>query len=442
LSSYLSDYQVFFKLKTCNVLAKATLYVQGLFRTECTKRNIERMAEGTGSDYQSQQQFISDSPWSAQALMAQLGVDANNAFGDKAHQALSLDESSKGKAGKHSVGVSHQYNGNKGKTDNCQTGVYASLSRGNKVVIIGTKLFLPEEWANDPERCARAGIPKEAIAHKTKIELALELIRETVGKGIEFGWINADGLYGSSYEFCKTIEGMGKKFVVDVHKDQMVYLAKPEVYVPPKGGKRGRKPTRPVTDIKPIEVQGYVKTLRSTDFQEVNIRKGTKGWLKAKVHTATVWVWDHEESQARERTLIIRKPINKSDETKYCLSNFSAKEKTTQQFAFMQAQRFWIERAFEDQKGELGMSDYQIRKYIAWYHHQALVMLAMLYVVKQRIAHRENIPLLSVRDVRLQMIAMLKEGGAHIEKEIDKMVVRHDQRAYDISRYYPDNDYF
>lgn len=400
------------------------------------------MAEETQSNYQSQQQFISDSPWSAQGLMGKLGVDTNNALGDKAHQALSLDESSNGKAGKHSVGVSHQYNGNKGKTDNCQTGVYASLSRGNKVVIIGTKLFLPEEWVNDPERCAKAGIPKEAIVHKTKIELALELIRETVSNGIEFGWINADGLYGSSHAFGRAIEEMGKKFVVDVHKDQRVYLAKPEIYIPPKEGNRGRKPTRPVTDMKPIEVQDYIKTLRSTDFREVNIRKGTKGWLRAKVHTASVWVWDNEESQARERTLFIRKAINKKDETKYCLSNFTTKEKTDQEFAFMQAQRFWIERAFEDQKGELGMSDYQVRKYIAWYHHQALVMLAMLYVVKQRIAHQENIPLLSVRDVRLQLIALLKEGGAHMEKEIDKMMVRHDQRAYDINRNYPDNDYF
>ena len=95
-----------------------------------------------------------------------------------------------------------------------------------------------------------------------------------------------------------------------------------------------------------------------------------------------MWVWDKEESQARERTFVIRNPI------KYSLSNFTTTNKTIQQFAFMQAQRFWIERAFEDQKGELGMSDYQVRKYIAWYHHQALVMLAMLYVNKQHFTRK------------------------------------------------------
>jgi len=235
---------------------------------------------------------------------------------------------------------------------------------------------------------------------------------------------------------------MGKKFVLDVHKDQMVYLTKPEITVPPQVGNRGRKPTRLVADQKPVEVQAYIKTLRSTDFQEVKIRKGTKGWLMAKVHVATVWVWDNEESQPRARTLFIRKPMKKNDEVKYSLSNFTTKEKTAQEFAFMQAQRFWIERAFEDGKGELGMSDYQVRKYTAWYHHQALVMLALLYVIKQRIAHQEKIPLLSVRDVRLQIIAMLKKGGVNMEKEIENMIIRHDQRFDDIQRYYPDNDYF
>lgn len=400
------------------------------------------MTEETGSDYQTQQQFISDSPWSAQELMDKIGVDTNNMLGDKSHQALSLDESSNGKAGKHSVGVSHQYNGNKGKTDNCQTGVYASLSRGNRVGIIRTKLFLPDEWIDDADRCAKAGIPKSALVKKTKIELAMELIREAIQSGIEFGWINADGLYGSSYWFGKSIDELDKNFVVDVHKDQMVYLVEPEIYIPVKEKPRGRKHTRPVTDTEPVEVQQYLKNLRAANFQEVNIRKGTKGWLKAKIHIVPVWVWDNEESQARERTLIIRQPVNKNDGIKYSLSNFNINEKTAQEFAFMQGQRFWIERAFEDMKGELGMSDYQVRKYTAWYHHQALVMLALQYVNKQKIMHQQNIPLLSVRDIRLQFIALLKEQGAYMEQEIDNMIIRHHQRNYDISRYYPDNDYF
>lgn len=340
------------------------------------------------------------------------------------------------------MGASHQYNGNKGKLDNCQTGVYASLSQNNRVGVIGGKLFLPDEWVNDPDRCTKAGIPRQAIVKKTKIELAIEIIHQVKAAGVEFGYINADGLYGSSYELGRAIDTMGERFVMDVHKDQMVYLDKPTIEIPAKENNRGRKPTRPVATTKPVEVQQYIKTLRNADFQEVSIRKSTKGWLKAKVHTATVWVWDHQEDRSRERTLVIRKSMVSKNEVKYALSNFTRDSKTVQQFAFMQAQRFWIERAFEDMKGELGMSDYQVRKYTAWYHHQALVMLALLFVNKQKVLHQDNIPLLSVRDIRLQMIALLKNQHVHMEKEIDQMIIRHENRINDILRYYPDNDYF
>ena len=73
---------------------------------------------------------------------------------------------------------------------------------------------------------------------------------------------------------------------------------------------------------------------------------------------------------------------------------------------------------------------------------QTVCACFLLFINKQKILHQQNIPLLSVRDVRLQLIASLQEGGAHIEKEIDQMVVRHQNRANDILRYYPDKDYF
>lgn len=50
------------------------------------------------------------------------------------------------------------------------------------------------------------------------------------------------------------------------------------------------------------------------------------------------------------------------------------------------------------------MTDYQVRKYNAWYHHMALVMLAMHYILKKRIKYKNNIPLLSTRDIRLQLM--------------------------------------
>ena len=82
------------------------------------------------------------------------------------------------------------------------------------------------------------------------------------------------------------------------------------------------------------------------------------------------------KNQKLEKEHLIIRKATKNDEIKYALSNFDINQKTPHQFAFMQSQRFWIERTFEDCKGELGMADYQVRKFIAWYHLQALFFMA------------------------------------------------------------------
>lgn len=399
------------------------------------------MSEKTASDYQRQHHFISHSPWSASEVMGIVGKKCQQRLGSPEQVAYGIDESSVRKSGKGSVGVSRQYNGNLGKVENSQTGVYASLSKDHEVGLINARLFLPEEWVEDEARCKKAGIPAEARVKKTKIELALEMIKEDRERGIRFGWVNADGLYGSSSFFCNTLEDMGEKFVVDIHKDQHIYLQNPSPYVPSPTAKKGRKPTRKITDEASMEVKSYCQGLRKEDFSKINVRKGTKGWIKAYVHIKAVWVWDGEEQQGRKRMLIIRKALGKQP-AKYALSNITDQGLSPQEFASMQSQRFWIERAFEDCKGELGMADYQVRKYIAWYHHQALFFMAYDYVNQTKKRNHDSLPLLSVRDVRLLIIAYLTENGNFMEKEVTDLLYRHYQRVKDILRHYPPDDLF
>jgi len=423
-----------------SVLGQAKDYLTGLFITERNKRNIERMNEQTNTNYQRQHHFVSSSPWSAFDAMAITARKCQQRLGSWEEQAYSIDESSVRKSGKDSVGVSSQYNGNLGKIENSQTGVYASLSRGRQVGLINARLFLPDCWVDDPKRCKKAGVPEEIRVKKTKIELALEMIKEDRSRGIRFGWVNADALYGNSSHFCNTIEDMGEDFVVDIHMTQHVFLTDPTIYLP-EASKKGRQPTRLKTNEMAIAVNKYCSGLKKVDFKKVKVRKGTKGWIKAQVHTRIVWVWNGKESKARKRTLIIRKGEGK-EEPKFAMSNIDRSEKTLQQFAFMQSQRFWIERAFQDCKGELGMADYQVRKYIAWYHHQALFFMAMDYVNELKSKHQQRTPLLSVRDVRLLMIAQLTDDGVRMEKEVKDLLKRHKQRKKDIQLHYPQNDYF
>ena len=44
------------------------------------------------------------------------------------------------------------------------------------------------------------------------------------------------------------------------------------------------------------------------------------------------------------------------------------------------------------------MADYQARRWDAWHHHMALVMLGTLFLIKQKIAGRQQWPMLSFND--------------------------------------------
>ena len=69
------------------------------------------------------------------------------------------------------------------------------------------------------------------------------------------------------------------------------------------------------------------------------------------------------------------------------------------ELARVQAQRHFIEHAFREAKSECGMAGYQVRCRDAWHHHMALVMPATPFLVKQKMAHHQTWPMLSLNDL-------------------------------------------
>lgn len=435
------EYQVNFQLKTVNTINKAKEYLQGLFATERGNRNIERMNEQVGGNYQNQQHFITDSPWSASEVMKTTAKKVNKLLGSVHDQGLFVDECSNKKSGIDSVGVSRQHNGNLGKIENSQTGVYAALAKEDKVCLINCRLFLPEVWSKDPTRCKNSGMPKESIVYKTKPQLALDIIDELDKDGIQYGWIGADGFYGTSKEFRQALDERNKKYILDLHRNQHFYFEEPVIETKHKTNKEGETQIIYKTKNKTTSIEKYQQELLEKEYQKTCIRKGTKGWIMADVHVVPIWTWEKKSAKASKKTIIISKRQGTND-LKYAISNFDLDEKTISELAFMHGQRHWIERAFRDEKNELGLAEYQIRKYNAWYHHQALVMMAMVFVMEKRIKLKDELPILSTNDVRMNLIAMLSKNAVNMDQEIMNMLVRHEQRMNDINRYYPDNDYF
>lgn len=378
-------------------------------------------------DYQSLQHFVSHSPWDDTALVHQIARDVDRRFAGDPDTGLIIDESGFAKKGKASVGAARQWIGRLGKVDNCQVGVFAALSRREEVALVGKRLYLPESWVNSPERCRQAGVPEEHIVHRTKAQQALEMVREARAHEIRFRWVGADAGYGKDPFFLRQLEDDGETFLVDVHKDQRVYLEDPSPTRAHRKGKKGRPPTRLTTDKEPIRVDVWAHQQPESAWPLVTVRDSTRGWLRVKVLHRRVWLWDGKEPRARCWHLLVRQETGSDRKIKYSVSNAPATT-SIERLAFMQAQRFWVERALQDGKSEVGMSDYQVRGWRAWHHHMALVMLAMLFMLETRAEHKATHPLLSCSDIQTLLSHFLPRRDVTKEEVLDQMERRHKQR--------------
>ena len=376
-------------------------YLSGLLGTQ-RRKNIGRIEEDVAeSNYQGMQQFITDSPWDQDALLGDVAGEANALLGNHPDTGFHLDESGFVKKGNASVGVQRQYCGRLGKIENCQVGVFACLGRGERATLVDFRLFLPEAWAEDEERCKKAKVPEEERRHRTKTQLALEMIETARRRGLSFQWIGGDEVYGNNTALTDAIDDMGEVFVMDVAQNLHVWGLNPQPQPAPEN-KQGRPRTRSVAgngEARSLSVSALAAEHFAKESREVTIRETTKGPLRAKIWVREVWQWDGKSAKARRRLLVVRQEQDGS--FKYSLSNAPSHTRW-ERLAYMQAQRFWIERAFQDGKSELGMAQYEVRTWRTWrgwHHHMALVCLAMLFLLKERIVAINHTPLLSARDI-------------------------------------------
>lgn len=429
-SGFIHLYKANFTGSTRPVMLQAQQYLCGLIQAK--NKNMERMAEVVpDSDEQVLQHFLTYSPWSYRSVMDQVASDTDSMFGDNGDTCLIVDESGTPKKGDKSVGVDRQWCGQLGKIENCQVGVFTALACGNAATLINARLYLRESWTNDPERCKLAGIPQEHIVQKSKCELALEEIFHARANGIRYNWVGVDGTYGKDPAFLRTLDADDEIFVADVHKDQRIYLEDPNPIIPEPKSNRGRRPTRLVAQIEPIRVDKWTAEQPQSAWELMAIREGSQGKIWVEILHRRVWVWDGQKERAHFWHLIVRREIGAHKEIKYSLSN-APESTTTERLAFMQGQRYWVERSLQDGKNDVGLGDYQARKWNSWHHHMALVMMAMLFMLKTRLSNKNDYPLLSCSDVKVMLAYFLPRRDTTFEEIQRQMEVRHKKRQASI----------
>jgi SRSO17 transposase len=425
--SFLNSYSEHFQSYRHDVSGKARQYSSGLMQAG-SRKNMDRMAEVVpDSKSRNLQQFLTHSKWNHREVIDHVAHDADRLLGDSRQACLLIDESGFAKQGRGSAGVSRQWLGRLGKVDNGQVAVFGALGNGQFATPIDVRLYLPEEWAEDPQRCERAGVPEDERQFRTKTELGLEIVRHARENNLCFGWVGADAGYGKGPGFCTALDEMGEAFVVDVHSDFHVYLQDPQPYLPEKANNRGRPFIKYQTDQESIEVRDVLSSVPAQRWKTVTLRKTTRGVLKVRICRMTVYVWDGKSEKAKCWTLIVTKSLGANPDTKISLTNVS-KHTTLRRLGWMQRQRYWIERVFEDSKSECGMADYQVRKWSAWHHHMALVMMAMLFMLTERIHHKATYPMLSCSDIEQLLSRFLPRRDVTKEEIISQLEKRHRHR--------------
>jgi SRSO17 transposase len=405
--------------------------VRGLLEAKTGDRNLEDIADTVpGGDHQRLHTFISETPWDRAKVLDWVSAQADGMLGGSPQSHLIIDESGFSKKGASSAGVARQYNGRLGKVDNCQVGVFAALAAGSRVTLLEGRLYLPQDWCEDPARCQIAKVPHEHREFKTKTQIALEMVRGQRARGVHFNYVSTDAFYSKDPAFLRAVDAEGEIFVTDVHCNQRIWLEDPQPAASQiaTGKRQSLKPTAFSENLK---VSDWMAAQPAEDWIPFKRREGINGALRGEFLHRRVWLWDGEEEMAHCWHLLVWRPDESPEDIKYVLSNAPA-EIAILDLARMACSRFWVERALQDAKGAVGMGEYQLRHWVGWHHHMAMVMLALFFMLQQKILLASELPLLSAEDIAWVIEYYLPRPQATEEDVQKSLARRHRRRQIDI----------
>jgi SRSO17 transposase len=337
--------------------------------------------------------------------------------------ALILDESGNPKQGDKSVGVARQNCGRLGKVDNCQVGVFVAYAQAGQTTLIDKRLYLPQVWADDPNRCRQAGVPEAEIVFRKKSELGLEMILQARKNQIPFEFVDMDAHYGQQAWLLSRLEAENIEYMAEIPSDTRVYLEYPPVGIPERKGSKGRKPGKTrVLDAQPLEVRALLETdqLRGAVLK---VRDTARGELWIRFAALQVYRIEDELPVAQPVWLCLRQELD-SGEGKFAFSN--APTNSPQKIlAGKMGTRYWVERAIEDAKGLAGLDEYQVIGWRGWHHHMTMTMLAMLFLLTLRKNLVAQAPMLTLQDAKQILEILLPKKSLTLEEAVKIIEKKH-----------------
>jgi SRSO17 transposase len=370
----------------------ASVYLEGLL-LDGERKSIEplsrrvRLPKGlTSKDpEQALQQFVSQSPWDEQAVLARYRAHLAASYASP-DGVFVIDDTTFPKQGTASVGVQRQYCGAKGKKANCQAAVSVHYVSPRGHYPLALRLFLPDAWLADRRRLDQAGVPPECRPARTKGQMALDLLDQVRAEGLPGRVVVADAGYGVSGPFRQALAERGLTYLVGVTDELVVFPERPS-WGPPAGptGAAGRPQTNAqLADGSPRPIRLRDLAAR-TPLHRRMWREGSKGKLAGRFAWLRVWLgygWRRGKCAGADPVWVLIE--EQADGTvKYAVSNLPDGTKC------LRAVRLWksrwaVEQGYQQMKEELGLDHFEGRSWRGFHHHACLVMLAYGFLLLEQ----------------------------------------------------------
>jgi SRSO17 transposase len=332
-------------------------YVTGLL-SPIERKNGWQLAEQAGEiTPDGMQRLLATARWDADAVRDDLRQYVVEQLADD-DAVLVVDETGFLKKGEKSVGVQPQYSGTAGKIANCQIGLFLAYASSYGHAFIDRELYLPRTWSADHARREEAGVPDTA-EYRSKTDLAIAMVERALDAGVRVPWVVADALYGSDSAFRRFLEKRDQSYVVALRSN--IALWDPETF---------ERPT----------VAQWVKCLNKKEWQRRSAGEGAKG---PRLYD---WAAIRIERLLPEGTgfwLLARRSISDPTQVAYYYV-FGPASTTLDDMVEVAGKRWTIEEALEAAKGEVGLDEYEVRRWQSWYRHVTLALLAHAFLAVTR----------------------------------------------------------
>jgi len=364
-SGYLEDLhtRIAPRFRRAEVKERLRHYLAGLL-AEIRRKNSWQMAEVIGeAQPRGTQRLLGGSRWEADGVRNDLRDYVVEHLGDEKSGVLIVDESGFLKKGEKCVGVARQYTGTAGKRENCQVGVFLCYASGEGAAFIDRALYLPHGWAQNSARREEAGVPQE-VRFATKGEQAKEMLKQAFGAGVPASWVVADTVYGTARGLRGWLEEQGCSYVLAVTGTHGVYHEERQ--------RRART---------------VAKSLPEEAWFRASAGSGSKG---ERLYEWACLPLPDPEGAETGHWLLMRRSIDDPTEYAYYLA-YGPKETPVRELIRVAGRRWTIEDCFEQAKGEVGLDEYEVRKWDGWHRHTTLSLLAHAYLaVVRSVAEREE----------------------------------------------------